>query len=285
MQETVSIMHASDEPEPETAAFYRHVLKTLNESTVPFLLGGAYAFNCYTGINRHTRDLDIFIRRCDFERVSAALLRGGYETELTYPHWLGKIHCNGVYIDLIFSSGNGIAEVDDEWFDNAVESSVLDVPTKICPAEEMIWSKAFIMERERYDGADVVHLLRACATQLDWQRLQQRFDPHWRILLSHLILFGFVYPSDRGLIPASVMNALLNRLRQEVETPASEGSVCLGTLLSREQYLNDIEQQGFQDARLAPMGSMSAKDVASWTQAIPEGHKPPASEDDGQEKG
>ena len=26
--------------------------------------------------------------------------------------------------------------------------------------EESLWQKAFIMERERYDGADVAHLLR-----------------------------------------------------------------------------------------------------------------------------
>jgi hypothetical protein len=29
-----------------------------------------------------------------------------------------------------------------------------DVPVIFCPPEEMIWSKAFVMERERYDGAD-----------------------------------------------------------------------------------------------------------------------------------
>jgi hypothetical protein len=27
--------------------------------------------------------------------------------------------------------------------------------------EEMVWQKAFIMERERFDGADVVHLIQA----------------------------------------------------------------------------------------------------------------------------
>ena len=43
------------------------------------------------------------------------------------------------------------------------ERLVLDQPARLVPAEEIIWTKAFIMERERYDGADVAHILRACA--------------------------------------------------------------------------------------------------------------------------
>ena len=61
----------------------------------------------------------------------------------------------------------------------------------------MIWTKAFVMERERYDGGDVAHLLLKCSEQLDWHRLVSRFDSHWRVLLSHLILFGYIYPSEK----------------------------------------------------------------------------------------
>jgi hypothetical protein len=253
-----------------TVAFYRGVLSTLENSGLPFLIGGAYAFNHYTGVDRATKDLDIFIKREDFDAVSSALCAAGHETQLTYPHWLGKIHSHGVYIDLIFSSGNGVAIVDDAWFEHAPDSELLGVKTKISPVEEMIWSKAFIMERERFDGADIVHLLLACAEQLDWRRLLQRFDPHWRVLLSHLILFGFVYPAHRNRIPAWLMDELLHRLREEMRvTPARDG-VCHGTLLSREQYLSDLEVQGLQDGRVAPYGNMTPEDTAGWTQAIPD---------------
>lgn len=270
MQTTTSISQAGDELDPGISAFYRHVLQTLDAAAVSFLVGGAYALNRYTGINRHTRDLDIFIRRQDYARISEVLLQAGYEAELTYPHWLGKVYADGTYIDLIFSSGNGISQVDDVWFDYAGEMEVLGVRTKICPAEEMIWSKAFIMERERYDGADIVHLIRACGDRLDWQRLLRRFDPHWRILLSHLTLFGFVYPAHRDLVPTWIMDELLDRLRHECHTAPPRHSVCLGTLLSREQYLSDIEQEGLQDGRLIPFGNMTAKETAHWTAAIPD---------------
>ncbi|MBA2721993.1 MAG: hypothetical protein H0U56_03655 [Methylibium sp.] len=46
--------------------------------------------------------------------------------------------------------------------------------------------------------------------------------------------------------------------------------MCQGTLLSREQYLDDIEEQGLRDARLAPLGQMAPREVAVWTEAIPD---------------
>lgn len=264
----------NDETDPAVLAFYRQVLHSLKAAELPFLVGGAYAFNRYTGINRPTKDLDLFIRRRDFERISDALLAFGYETELTHPHWLGKIRFKDTYIDLIFSSGNGIAMVDDLWFEHAHEAEVLGMPACICPAEEILWSKAYVMERERYDGADVAHLLHACGSRLDWPRLLARFGPHWRILLSHLTLFGFIYPDCRDAIPAPVMEELIARLRQECQAPPPQESICHGTLLSREQYLSDLAQQGLQDARVAPLGNMTPQDTASWTAAITDDHKP-----------
>lgn len=269
MREATPSSPASNETGPDTAAFYRHVLETLNASSIKFLVGGAYAFNCYTGISRQTKDLDIFIRRQDYESISAALGQIGYKTELTYPHWLAKAHCDDDFVDLIFNSGNGIAEVDDIWFEHALNAEVLGIQTRISPVEEMIWSKAFVMERERFDGADIAHLIRTRSEQLDWHRLRNRFDNHWRVLLSHLILFGFIYPGQRDLVPAWLMDDLLERLRQETHAPPpSDSNICLGLLLSREQYLMDIEQWGYQDARIAPLGNMTEKDAARWTEAI-----------------
>src|SRR6266853_3685632 len=77
-------------------------------------------------------------------------------------------------------------------------------------------SKAFVMERERYDGADIAHLLHARAEALDWGRLARRFGRHWRVLLSHLILFGFIYPSERTRIPEPPMRRCLHLLEEEM---------------------------------------------------------------------
>ncbi|MCW7538602.1 nucleotidyltransferase family protein [Aquabacterium sp. A7-Y] len=272
MAEELSITAPCD-LDPESASFYRQVLETLNAAGVPFLVGGAYAFTCYTGIERQTKDLDLFIRRRDYEAAEAALQAAGWQTELSFPHWLGKVYAGSAFVDLIFNSGNGLTETDDDWFRHACDAEVLGVPVGLCPAEETIWSKAFIMERERHDGADVAHLLRARAGQLDWQRLVDRFGRHWRVLLSHMVLFGYIYPAERRLVPAWVMDSLLGRLREEIHAPPPDHKLCAGTLLSREQYLQDVEQQGYQDGRVFPFGKMSENDVAEWTRAIPDRQK------------
>jgi predicted nucleotidyltransferase len=259
-----------EEVAPDTAAFYRRALQTLVDAGVPFLVGGAFAHACFTGIRRSTKDLDLFIKRADYERV-AELMRGqGWDTEMTYPHWLAKVYAGEDFIDLIFNSGNGVTPVDERWFhDNAV-ADILGVPVRIANMEDGMLSKAFIMERERYDGADVAHLLRANAERLDWPGLLQRFGANWRVLLAHLTLFGFIYPGERHRIPAWVMQDLLARLAAEVQQGAVEDHrVCAGTLLSREQYLHDVEQLGYVDGRLTAASTMTEHDVATWTAAIP----------------
>jgi hypothetical protein len=261
---------SQDLAEPEEADFYRHAMAVLEEAGVPFLVGGAYAYARYTGVIRHTKDFDVFLRQEDLERALAALKAAGYTTEVTFPHWLGKAYRGDDFVDLIYSSGNGIARVDERWFEHALDEKVLGVPAKLAPAEEILWSKSFIMERERYDGADVAHLLLHRAQDLDWDRLLERFGPHWRVLLTHLLLFGFIYPGERGSIPTRVWDLLLDRLAQEGPPKPAEEKLCRGTLLSRGQYLLDVEERGYRDARLEPLGKMSAGDIAQWSDAARE---------------
>jgi hypothetical protein len=254
--------------ETPSRLFYREAMEVLNRAGVPFLVGGAFAFIHQAGIDKSTKDLDILARPRDVQRLLEACAAAGYDTELVFPHWLAKIRSPEGFIDVIFNSGNGVAAVDDGWFEHATDGEVLSVPVKIAPPEETVWSKAFVMERERYDGADVVHLILAHGERLDWQRLMARFGPHWRVLLAHLVLYGFIFPSERSRVPIWVMQDLLQRLESENGTPDATDPVCYGTLLSWSQYLGDVLGGSFRDARIRPHGNMSAEEVARWTAAV-----------------
>jgi hypothetical protein len=243
-------------------------METLRAAGVDFLVGGAYAFTPYTGIDRSTKDFDLFVRKAEIERALDVLADGGFDTELTFPHWLGKAYSGDDFVDLIFSSGNGVAPVDDGWFTNAPAGEVLGVAVRLAPAEEMLWSKAFVMERERYDGADVIHILRSGAEKLDWDRVLDRFGERWRVLLMNIVLFGFVYPAERTRIPRRVTDELLARLRDELDGAAPVGRVCNGTVVSRQQFLPDVLEWGYTDGRLIPHGNMTADEIESWTEAI-----------------
>ena len=249
----------------QSLRFYRHALSILANAGVPHLVGGAYAFARYTGIERHTKDFDVFILREDFGRAAWAFRKAGYQAELTFPHWLGKAHKGDDFVDLIFSAGNGVAEVDELWFEHAVRDKVFGVDVELIPPEEMIWSKGLIMERERFDGADVAHVIRAVGDRLDWHRLLDRFGKYWRALYAHIVLFTFVYPSDREQVPQWLMDELMDRMRREQHN--ADEKICYGTIISRQQYLKDVSDWGYEDARLAD-GTMSEEEIAVWTAGI-----------------
>jgi len=75
---------------PATRDFYLRAMRLLDEAGLEFLVGGAYAFERYTGIARHTKDFEIFVHPRDVARVLATLSASGCETELPFPHWLGQ---------------------------------------------------------------------------------------------------------------------------------------------------------------------------------------------------
>jgi hypothetical protein len=253
--------------ETPSRAFYRQAMEVLRRGEVPFLVGGAFAFVHQAGIDRSTKDLDIFVRPGDVHRLLEVCSAAGYQAELVFSHWLAKVRSADSFVDVIFSSGNGVAVVDDQWFEHATEQSVLGLTVLVAPAEETVWSKSYVMERERFDGADVAHILLAYGDRLDWRRVLDRFGPHWRVLLAQLTLFGFIYPSARSRVPSWLMRELIDRLVAETDAPDAEDPVCYGTLLSWSQYLGDVFGGNFRDARIRPYGSLTAEEVARWTSA------------------
>jgi hypothetical protein len=259
-------MNTANLPRRSLTNFYQDAFSLLDEARIPFLIGGAFAQSRYTGRDRDTKDLDIILRRADIRRALDVFADAGYRVELAFPHWLAKIHQGDYYLDIMFGSGNGVVQVDDRWFARGVEAEVLEQTVRLCPPEELLWSKAFVQERERFDGNEVLHLLHACAATMDWDRVLTCFGDHWAVLLAHLTLFQFAYPDRRADIPRRVIEELTTRLlslRQQDDT-----HVCYGTLLSREHFLFDVSVLGYEDARRTPRGGMSSTDIEIWTEAI-----------------
>lgn len=242
-----------DELDRRTIDFYQRSMDALDAAGVGFLMGGAWAFEAHTGIGGRTKDLDLFLRPGDVEAAMTVLEAEGYRTELTSPIWIGKAFDRDEVVDLIFSSGNGLCTVDDAWFEHSSKATVLGRKVGLIPIEEMIWSKAFLMERDRFDGADVQHLVLAADGRLDGERLLARFGVHWRVLLAHVVLFDYAFPSKRGLLPDAMRETLMERAATAGDAVEVEDGrdLCYGTFLSRHQYVGDVEGGGFVDVRKA----------------------------------
>jgi hypothetical protein len=260
----------ADEPaaqlDEDTKRFYLRALDILDDAKVPFVVAGAYALAYHAQIIRHTKDLDVFVKRDDVERALSAFNKAAYRTERTHPHWLAKAfdERNDAFIDMIFRSANGLCDVDDDWLASGIPGHVLGRPTPICPAEEMIWSKSFVMARERFDGADICHVIRAKGRELDWDRLARRFQGLEHLLLAHVMTYRFVYPSKPENVPDEVIQRLFDQAKRAPKLPEK---ICRGTLLSWNQYAPDLDRWGYQDARVEPVGELTREEVDHWTKA------------------
>ena len=145
-------MNENAKLDPDCATFYQRAVELLRANDIPVLLGGAYALCLYTGLARHTKDVDFFLRALDVDRTLSVFEQHGFRAEKTFPHWLAKIRSGENFVDLIFAAGNGLCEVDDSWFDRGRTEDFLGQAVKVIAPEEIIWVKAFIQERERFDG-------------------------------------------------------------------------------------------------------------------------------------
>lgn len=233
--------------EPAELNARARALRLLLDAGVPFVVGGAYAYAHYTGIHRDTKDLDLFLRKADADRAIELFEANGWRTEHNTHGWLHKAFWGECLVDLIFSAGNNIAQVDDAWVEHGVEGVVLGQRCLISPVEEILWSKAFVLERERFDGTELNHLILAAGPKMNWERVLQRFDRYWEVLLGHLMFFRFAYPSEREHVPAWVMWGLMGRGFDSVRGGNWSGKLCRGRLLSQRGYQVDVEERGYED--------------------------------------
>lgn len=240
-------MIVTEEQKKEANAFYQKAIDLLNESGAEFLLGGGFAMSHYTGIYRDTKDLDVFCRPTDYPKILKHFQDKGYEVQLYDVRWLAKIFCGDYFIDVIWDTVNNICRVDDSWFEHAATGEFVERQVKFIPAEELVFCKIYVQNRERFDGADVNHIILRYGNKLDWKRLLHHMNPHWHILLSTIIMFQFCYPSDyRDIIPQWLFDELMERARAQYDIPAPWEKVCRGPIIDQTQYAIDIKEWDYK---------------------------------------
>jgi hypothetical protein len=228
-------------------AIYRDALTVLQKHQCEFMIGGGFAIVHYTGVQRATKDLDIFCRSNEYPKILKCFADHGYRTELTDSRWLAKVFKDDHFIDIIFDTVNNICSVDDMWFAYAQEGDFYGVSAKYVPPEELIWCKIYVQNRERNDSADINHLFLRVGERLDWGRIWKRLDTHWHLLLAQVLIFQFVYPAEyRRIIPDWLFYDLIERAKEQYDLPSSLEKVCRGPLIDQTQYEVDIKEWGYK---------------------------------------
>jgi hypothetical protein len=245
--EAIDAAAAPTAPSATAEAFYAEALHELTALGVPFLLAGTYALSAYTGIGRATKDLDILCKPSDYPRILTHFRSSGYTIEVEDERWIGKVFQGEHFFDVIFASWHGLEPVTDAWFENTPSIKVLGTCVRVVAPTELIWSKAFVQLRHRYDGADIVHLILRQHDRIDWKRLLTYMDLHWEVLLAHLLNFRWAYPSERQHVPRWLMDELLGRLKRQLDLPPARVKTCRGRLFSQIDYATAVKEWGFVD--------------------------------------
>jgi Nucleotidyl transferase of unknown function (DUF2204) len=225
---------------------FQEVLLTLGEKDVPFVVAGAFALQEHTGICRWTKDLDIFLTAENAAVALRHLASRGFDCEVRDPVWLYKAHRDDFFVDLITGMSNGVIFVDDTWIERGKPAIVYGVSTRVLAPEELIASKIFVIRRERFDGADIAHVVYGTGGNLDWDRLLVLAGEHWELLLWALVLFRYVYPGQTHYVPPDVWNTLLERFNKEITNPNLNAKF-RGSLVDDHMFAVDVNDWGLEN--------------------------------------
>jgi len=237
-----------DFPEDQRELF-REVLQILQKEQVPFAVAGAFALQRHTGIWRFTKDLDLFLTRENVEHALQVLGDHHYRCEVCDPVWLAKAHRDEFFVDLITGMSNGVIVVEDSWIERAQPAEVVGIEAPILAAEELIASKLFVTRRERFDGADIAHIIYATKGKLEWDRLVAIVGDHWEILLWALVFFRYVYPAYTEYVPFSHWQDFLTRYMTLVSKPDHDAKF-RGSLIDDNMFAIDVHEWKMEDILL-----------------------------------
>lgn len=225
----------------EQVKLFRDVLEALERRGIPFTVSGAFALRQHTGICRQTKDLDLFVTAANAVAALDCLRDEGMECEIVDAVWLAKARRGDYFVDLITGMSNGLITVEDSWIERSHPAVVYGITTRVLAPEELVASKIFVARRERFDGADIAHVIYGTYGKFDWHRELELVGENWEMLLWSLVLFRYVYPAQSHYVPSEVWCELLTRFERAVQNLNPDAKF-RGSLVDDNMFAIDVNE-------------------------------------------
>src|SRR4051794_10534791 len=190
---------------PDQWSVYACILHQVCSKEIPFALGGGLALGYYTGHLRRSKDLDIYIGPEEKDRIKGIMTSCGmedYHDRCPYDRgWIYRGHQDGIIVDAIWAMANRRTYVDERWMSAGQCIQLFGESFRVIPAEELIWSKLYVLQRDRCDWPDILNLIHATGPTLDWDHLLKRVGVDRPLIRGVLSVFSWVSPSRAAEIP------------------------------------------------------------------------------------
>jgi hypothetical protein len=186
---------------------YRRVIQEARAAGIRFAIGGAFATAVYTGELRNTKDFDFYVLPEDREAMIGAISRAGlrdHYDRLPYDRsWIYRASQGDVIVDTIWAMANQRTQVDTRWLSHGPMVTIRGQRLRVIPIEELIWTKLYVLQRERSDWGDVLKLIDARAESVEWDHLRSRLAEDTPLLTGALAVLSWLAPDRARDIPDS----------------------------------------------------------------------------------
>jgi hypothetical protein len=186
-------------------AVYNNVVHQVTARGIPFAIGGSLGMAVYAGLLRPSKDLDIYVTPENKDKMIQVMTDVGlrdYYDKLPYDRgWIYRSTTDDVIVDTIWQMANRRAAVDENWLTRGPEITVDDQTVRLIPIEEMIWSKLYVLQRERSDWPDILNLIDRRTSEIDWRYLLSRVGEDAPLLGAILTTYAWLSPENALNLP------------------------------------------------------------------------------------
>jgi len=201
-------------------------------------------------LNKHTRPRTHEGAPARVLNAEQALRR----TVLSCMLWEGEFYEDGVQIasrmqelvPRVNAENVAALAVEASWIARSKPAVVHGVRTRVLAPEELLASKIFVTRRERFDGADIAHVIYGTRGNVDWQRVLFLAGDHWEMLLWALLFFRYCYPAHTYYVPRTIWQTLLERFRGVALRP-DPGARFRGSLVDPKMFAIDVNEWGLDN--------------------------------------
>jgi Uncharacterised nucleotidyltransferase len=233
---------------------YKQVLSEARKRNLPFAVGGGLAAMTYAGQWRNTKDIDLYVLPRDRHRMVDLVTELGlgdyYEVEPYDREWIYRSYKEDTIVDIMWAMANQRAQVDETWL-NGPEVEAGGERFRLLAPEEEIWSKLYVLQRDRCDWPDALNLIYGVGPELDWRRLITRVAGDAALLGAVLSVLAWISPDRARELPTWIWREL------QINAPVGGGLEVTRErarlLDSRSWFTPALEESG--DGANAPGGT------------------------------